>query len=72
MTNFISDYERAVAQNLLDFPNWRYGQTLFNTLFETKPDLAEKIIGTEIDPFHMLNNERGISDFWAWLFNEMD
>lgn len=44
-------YERARA-NMVDRPQWRYGQSLFNTLLGIRPDLAEQIRGTEIDPFH--------------------
>lgn len=34
---------------------WRIGQAAFNLLRETRPDLAERIMGTGLDPFN-----------WAW------
>ena len=30
----------------------RYGQHWFNTLYAVRPDLADKIRGTRLDPFH--------------------
>lgn len=31
----------------------RYGQALFNQLAEHRPDLAEQVRGTSIDPFYL-------------------
>ncbi len=31
---------------------WRYGQALFNGLLDLRPDLAEEIRGTPLDPFN--------------------
>lgn len=31
---------------------WRYGQALFNALTKIRPQLAEKVRGTTIDPFY--------------------
>lgn len=33
-------------------PNLRWGQTLFNTLVDVRPDIAERIRGTSLDPFY--------------------
>lgn len=33
-------------------PEWRYGQALFNTLVDVRPDLSEQVRGTENDPFY--------------------
>ncbi len=30
----------------------RYGQAMFNHLHEVQPELAEKVRGTEMDPFY--------------------
>lgn len=35
-----------------EYPDWRWGQSLFNALWVLYPDLAEQIRGTESDPFH--------------------
>jgi hypothetical protein len=31
----------------------RFGQACFNVLAEVKPDLAERVRGTKIDPFYI-------------------
>lgn len=31
---------------------WRIGQAAFNLLRETRPDIAESICGTDLDPSH--------------------
>jgi hypothetical protein len=31
---------------------WRYGQALFNLLAMERPDIAEKVRGTTLDPFY--------------------
>lgn len=30
----------------------RYGQAVFNHLYEIRPDIADKLRGTKLDPFH--------------------
>ena len=39
---------------------WRYGQAMFNNLVIVRPDLAEKVRGTDADPFYVerLNDPR--------------
>lgn len=37
-------------------PEWRAGQTYFNALHETRPDLSHAVRATSIDPFH--HNDR--------------
>lgn len=33
---------------------WRWGQAVFNLLAERRPDLSEKVRGTDMDIFHMM------------------
>lgn len=33
-------------------PSWRWGQVLFNVLYEVRPDLSERVRGTHFDPFY--------------------
>ena len=33
-------------------PEWRWGQTLFNMLYDYRPDLAELVMTTDLDPFY--------------------
>lgn len=39
-------------QLLPELERWRWGQTAFNVLSELRPDLAEEVRGTDMDPFH--------------------
>ena len=32
--------------------HWRRGQTVFNTLYDLYPDIADDIRGTQLDPLH--------------------
>ena len=41
-------------------PEWRWGQTLFNVLYEMRPDLSEMYRGEQLDPFY---NDRIIDAF---------
>lgn len=47
-----SGYLKLVNQIQKKNPSWRKGQTHFNVLHDVRPDLAELIRGTSIDPFH--------------------
>lgn len=47
-----SQYLRLVVLAKEANPSWRTGQTYFNVLDNVRPDLADKICGTAIDPFH--------------------
>jgi hypothetical protein len=48
--------EQAVLQRamqmMVDEPTWRYGQSLFNALYEINPEIANKIRGGRFDPFY--------------------
>lgn len=33
-------------------PDWRAGQYAFNALLDVRPDLAERVRGRHLDPFH--------------------
>ncbi len=48
----IEDFFAEVRKAQIMHPEWRAGQTLFNVLYEHRPDLAEQIRGTQFDPFH--------------------
>jgi hypothetical protein len=47
----------------------RYGQALFNTLYERYPELANKITGTDIDPFYKDTN---IDKFLSFLYDNVE
>ena len=46
----------------------RYGQACYNVLSEMYPDIADKVRGTDLDPFY---NDNKVTDFFCWLFDEV-
>lgn len=40
---------------------WRVGQTIFNCLYELRPDLSEQIRGTTLDCFYNDGNWSGLA-----------
>lgn len=42
----------------------REGQRAFNALYAIRPDLAEQVRGTDLDPFY---DDSRLPDFHAWL-----
>lgn len=44
----IAGYKRFNAES-----DWRLGQSFFNVLREVRPDLAERVRGTKVDPFYV-------------------
>lgn len=51
MTGF-DDFLPAAAERYLARSDWRWGQAVFNVLYEMRPDLSEQIRGTDLDPFY--------------------
>lgn len=49
---FVEDYQAAVHAALKQHPHWRIGQAHFNVLSDMRPDLAELVRGSALDPFH--------------------
>lgn len=45
---------------------WRYGQVLFNALWAVRPELANKVRGTRLDPFHREREEIN-PEFWTLI-----
>mgnify|MGYP007044129973 CR=1 FL=1 len=43
---------------------WRNGQTHFNVLSDLYPEIAEKVRGTKIDPFH---NDKVLPEFLSFV-----
>jgi hypothetical protein len=48
--NYLVQFNLDFAKN--EQHGIRYGQQMFNTLHSIKPELANHIRGTELDPFH--------------------
>ena len=41
----------------------RYGQTYFNLLYEFRPEIADQIRGTNLDPFYKETVAHGVHEF---------
>lgn len=41
-----------VTNTMIKYPQWRYGQTVFNVMYDLFPDRANKYRGSEFDPFY--------------------
>jgi hypothetical protein len=65
-----SDYRLRVTKAWQARPERRYGQTAFNVLYVLRPDLAEEVRGTSLDPFHM--GDVGTLDFMTWVNKHWD
>lgn len=46
------DFYAVVRMHIAAHPEWRYGQVLFNSLMDIRPEWAEEIRGTDKDPFY--------------------
>lgn len=55
----VDEFIVIVGRIYQENPSWRYGQAFFNCLNSIRPQLAETIRGTRLDPFHKdeVNNE---------------
>lgn len=60
----VEDFMVYVGKLRTDWPEWRAGQCWYNGLDHVRPDLAERVIGSELDPFH---NDKNIYALRAWL-----
>lgn len=54
----------AYSTSIRKHPHLRCGQYMCNLLYEVRPDLADRIRGTAIDPFYL--DER-IPDFLSYV-----
>ena len=52
MIKTYEEYLEECARVQATYPSWRWGQTLFNVLSESRPDLSKKVHGTELDTFY--------------------
>ena len=61
----------ATVPEIARFYEWRYGQALFNALTKIRPQLAEKVRGSRIDPFYRESGEIA-PELFSMLENEWD
>jgi hypothetical protein len=65
VNEFLIAYVRASEEN----PLWRSGQACFNALLEVRPDLAERMRGTDADPFYVQGR---VGEALAWIADNWD
>lgn len=51
------------------YPEWREGQTYFNVLHRQRPELAEKLRTTSLDPFYRDERVEAVQE---WLQDNWD
>lgn len=49
--------------------SYRNGQAAFNKLFDLKPEVADRIRGSVLDPFY---DDKKLDGFWVLLFAMFD
>lgn len=57
-------YSLEVMYQTALHPEYRKGQTMFNVLAAKHPEIADKIRGTQTDPFH---TDTKVAAFWGWI-----
>jgi hypothetical protein len=55
--------------NNSNYMQWRYGQTVFNTMHILYPAVADSFRGTSVDPFH---NDDTVDEFIEKCFDELN
>ena len=72
------DLAREVEEQRRLNPSWRVGQAYFNVLHRHRPEVANAIRGTRIDPFHLHDDltdevsEGRWADFIAYCENALN
>ena len=60
--NTFEDFVKKVGE--VHVPELRDGQRAFNVLWACRPDLAEQVRGTAIDPFY---RDEMLPSFYEWV-----
>lgn len=63
-TTTYEEYVAAVTNKLKDYPTWRQGQAAFNMLWEMRPELADQVHTSKLDPFH---RDDRLPEFYEWV-----
>ena len=64
------EYMQKVDEYVSDYPDWRFGQVLYNVLGLYRPDLAHELQGSSLDPFY--KNPTEVMPFFGWLVARWD
>ena len=62
------EFQRKLALYRAAYPRQREGQAFFNVLYDVAPQVADKLRGTENDPFYVSSRvDRAINTVeWEW------
>lgn len=60
-------YMTLCRQEKERYPSCRWGQVFFNVLADHRPDLAEQIRATTLDPFHFDGFSQEVVNFLFWV-----
>jgi hypothetical protein len=60
-------YLMKVTEAMKEHPNWREGQAYFNVLRDHLPEMANRIRGTEFDPFYREGDDLDVFREWVSL-----
>ena len=55
------------VEKIQKYYKWRYGQALFNALVDLRPDIADEIRGTPLDPFEKKKQSDVPAGLWTLL-----
>lgn len=58
------EYLSQWTRSLSNFPQWRAGQAAFNILHQHRPDLANMVRNTGLDPFY---DDDKLPGFLVWI-----
>lgn len=58
--NQIKELADRMRINGINYPEWRLGQLIFNSIFEVKPKLANLIRATIYDPYYVMNEDKAL------------
>ena len=67
-TKEFNDWLTGLAEYQKEHSSLRKGQNTFNYLHQEYPQIADKVRGTESDPFY---NDNKLGAFYQWLMDEV-
>lgn len=66
--SFTNEYMQLVAEYMQENPNARYGQSLYNVLYDIYPVTCIDLANTSADPYYAeTHDDERIHNFWAWF-----
>lgn len=69
MATDFDNFVAFAAEYTHEYKDQRAGQAFFNALYEKRPDLANKIHTTELDPFY---NDAPLAAAWEFVMDNWE